>query len=73
MCLPLGPVGVGHPVGCGLEGDGMGPRWAWSYRAAWGLVVCHLLLAMPRSTLPGGEHCLQGHFRRNAGPCSFGW
>lgn len=69
MCLPLAwvtlwvldwkemlwyPTDVGHPVGCGLEGDGAGPCWARSYRAAWGLVVWHLLLAMPRGTLPGG-------------------
>lgn len=45
---------VGHPMGFGLEGDGAGPCWARSYRAAWGPVVWHLLLAMPRSTLPKG-------------------
>lgn len=41
-------------MGFGLEGDGAGPCWARSYRAAWGPVVWHLLLAMPRSTLPKG-------------------
>lgn len=85
VCLPLAwvtlwvvdwremlwdPTEVGHPVGFGLEGDGVGPCWARSYRAAWGLVVCHLLLAMPRGTLPGGATAFGA---ASIGPRSFGW
>lgn len=32
-CVP--PVGVGHPVGCGLVGDAVGPHWSGSSCGFW--------------------------------------